>query len=83
MFHLERYLNRKHVICTMKEHFLIYMWHADSQSSVNSLCRIAHRQPCLVSMDDGLFSINTMLAASLSPGAIETLSGLQSFSLSQ
>lgn len=33
-------------------------------------------------MDDSPFSINTMLSAFLSPEAIETLSGLQSFSLS-
>lgn len=51
---------------------------ADSQSSVNTLHRITYKQPCLVSMDDSPFSINTMLSAFLSPAAIETLSGLQS-----
>lgn len=63
----------------MKDHFLLCTWHADSQSSINSLCSITYKQPCLVSMDDGPFSINTMLSAFLNPEATEMLSGLQSF----
>lgn len=69
------------MIYTMKDHFLQCMWHADSQSCVNSLCRITCMQPCLVFMDDSPFSINTMLSAFLSPEAVEALLGLQSFSL--
>ncbi len=66
----------------MKDYFLLRMWHADFQSSVNSPHRITYDQPCLVFMHDSPFSINTILSAFLSPEAIETLSGLQSFSLS-
>lgn len=36
-------------------------------------------QPCLVFMDDGLFSINATLGASLSPEAVAALLGLGFF----
>lgn len=69
------------MICTVKAHYLLHMWHADTQSSVNGLRRITYKKPCLISIDDSPFSIITTLSDFLSPEAIETLSELQSFSL--
>lgn len=59
--------------------FLSPMYHGNSQSSVNNLHKISYYCPCLVSMDDSPYSINTTLSAFLSPEASEILPGLKSF----